>query len=187
MTVSSRFWLLGILALGLALRLAYFIELRHTPFFDHLILDLAAYDSWAQDIAFGDWSGTEVFYQDPLYPYFLAAVYRLFGHRLTAVYLIQIVLGLITCYLVYWIGRKVFSSVAGLVAAALAATYKPFIFYDVQVEKSFLAVLLICASCALLLRGAWFLAGLTLGLAILVRGNYLLLLPFILSGILLLE
>jgi Tfp pilus assembly protein PilF len=187
MTALSRFWLPGILALAFALRLAYLIELRHTPFFDQLILDLAAYDSWAQDIARGDWSGSEVFYQDPLYPYFLAILYWVLGHRLTFVYLIQIVLGVITCYLVYWIGRRVFSPVAGLLAAGIAATYKPWIFYDVQIEKSFLAVFLICASCALLLRGAWLLAGLALGLAVLVRGNYLLLLPFVLSGILFLS
>ncbi len=42
--------------------------------------DSRAYDEWARRIAAGDWIGREVFYQAPLYPYFLA---RHLQHRRT--------------------------------------------------------------------------------------------------------
>ena len=36
-------------------------------------------DDHPRRIAAGDWLGGEVFYQSPLYPYFLGALYTLFG------------------------------------------------------------------------------------------------------------
>jgi len=188
---SARRWLWGILLAALLLRLWYLLELKRTPFFDHLILDLASYDAWGLRTAGGDWLGSQVYYQDPLYPYLLGVLYRIFGHNLTVVYVLQAALGTSSCYLIYLIGRKLFSRPAGLIAAAMAALYKPFIFYDIQIEKSFLAVLLVSAACVSLLRAIesrapapWLVAGLVLALAVLVRGNYLLLFPLIALGIL---
>jgi Flp pilus assembly protein TadD/4-amino-4-deoxy-L-arabinose transferase-like glycosyltransferase len=191
----ARVWLWGILGAAVLLRLAYLLELRRTPFFDHLLLDLSSYDAWAQKLAGGEWLGTRVFYQDPLYPYFLGFLYSVVGHRLVVVYLLQLMLGTFTCYLVYCLGKSLFSSPVALLAAALAAFYKPFIFYDIQIEKSFLAVLLVTAACVMLVRAGaqgnagtiWVGAGVLLGLVILIRGNYLLLLPLILLGILFLN
>src|SRR5689334_10751104 len=54
-------------------RLTYVIELRDAPIARILIGDALAYDAWARAIAAGDWLGHEVFYQAPLYPYFLGA------------------------------------------------------------------------------------------------------------------
>src|SRR5205823_7792705 len=65
-----------------ALRVMYFVELRGTPLFAVLIGDGKQYDAWAQQIAGGQWIGTEVFYQTPLYPYFLAVIFKVAGHSL---------------------------------------------------------------------------------------------------------
>jgi Tfp pilus assembly protein PilF len=184
---------LGVILAGAALvRLIYLLDLRRTPFFDHLLLDLASYDAWGRRIAAGEWLGSRVFYQDPLYPYFLGFIYALFGHRLWIVYLLQLALGTLTVYLVYRLARGYFSVPVARIAAALAALYKPFIFYDIQIDKSFLAVLLVTAACLLLWRAgqwnsgpAWICAGIVLGLLVLIRGNYLLLFPMILLGMLL--
>jgi Flp pilus assembly protein TadD len=187
----SRGWLWGILGAGALLRLGYLAELRRTPFFEPLLLDLAAYDAWARRIAAGEWVGGGVFYQDPLYPYLLGAVYALAGRRLLVVYLLEIGVGVAACGLVYAIGRRLFGPRAALAAAALAALYKPFIFYDVQLDKSFLSVFLATAAALLLIRALeerrpwlWAAAGALLGLASLVRGNYLLLAPLLALGIL---
>src|SRR5437867_12470862 len=100
-----RSWFWTIMAFAFMLRIFYFVELRHSPFYANLILDLAAYDGWGQRIAKGDWLGTQVFYQDPLYSYFLGVIYFLFGHRLAVVYFTQIILGTLSCYLVYRVGK----------------------------------------------------------------------------------
>ena len=66
---------------ALALRLSHLATVRESPFFTRLWLDLAFFDEWAQRIAAGDWLGSTLFYQDPLYPYFLGTLYAILGHE----------------------------------------------------------------------------------------------------------
>ena len=54
-------------------------QLRAAPFFGLTMGDAQSYHSWGLEILAGDWAGSEIFYQAPLYPYFLGAVYALFG------------------------------------------------------------------------------------------------------------
>jgi tetratricopeptide (TPR) repeat protein len=171
---------------ALALRLLYLLDIRHNPFFYDPILDLYAYDSWAQQLAAGHWLGDHVFYQSPLYPYFLAVIYFLCGHKLLLVYLLQALLGSLDCLLIAAIGTRLFERRVGILAGFLAALYKPFLFYDGLLLKTFLEVLLLDLSLWLLLLtcakrrlGLALLAGLALGLGALGRDNYLALAPFL--------
>ena len=50
-----------------------------------LLGDAHGYDEWARRIAGGDWIGSEVFYQAPLYPYFLGVIYAIAGRDLLIV------------------------------------------------------------------------------------------------------
>ena len=61
--------------LALALRLVHVWQMRDTLFFSVLMGDSRGYDAWARQIAAGDWIGRDVFYQAPLYPYFLGVIY----------------------------------------------------------------------------------------------------------------
>ena len=62
--------------------------------------DARGYDQWAQRLAGGDWIGTDVFYQAPLYPYFLGVVYAIAGHDLLAVRIVQALVGSLSAVLV---------------------------------------------------------------------------------------
>src|SRR6185503_3157063 len=70
-----RWTVAGIFAIAFAVRLTHIWHIRSSPFFDTLLGDARGYDAWAQQIAGGDWIGQGVFYQAPLYPYFLGALY----------------------------------------------------------------------------------------------------------------
>src|SRR5882672_5967160 len=72
----------AIFALALAVRLVHVWQIRRAPFFTVLMGDARAYDAWAQRIAQGDWLGHDVFYQAPLYPYFLGTLYTIAGRDL---------------------------------------------------------------------------------------------------------
>jgi hypothetical protein len=75
--------------------------------------------------------GANRFYQDPLYPYFLAVVQRATGSSTTAVFLLQNVLGLASVLLVYRITRRVFDDPpVATAAAALAAAFGPAIYFE---------------------------------------------------------
>jgi tetratricopeptide (TPR) repeat protein len=134
----------AVLAVALLLRLAHWAAVRHAPFVAELAMDSQEYDRWAREIAAGDWLGHGVFFQAPLYPYLLALVYKLCGHRLDAVYLVQIAGAVAGCYALYRAGRRMAGERVGLAAAALAAVYGPFVFDDVQLLKESLAVSLVC-------------------------------------------
>src|SRR6266850_5243054 len=89
----------AIFALALAVRLVHIWQIRKAPFFTVLMGDARAYDEWAQRIAQGDWLGHEVFYQAPLYPYFLGTLYRIAGRDLFMVRVGQAVIGSVSCVL----------------------------------------------------------------------------------------
>lgn len=131
-----------VVALAAVLRVSYALASRHSPFFDHLDLDSRFYDLWAKRIASGDWVGDEVFFMGPLYPYFLALIYKVAGHSLLTVKIVQSLLGGLTAGIVYLLGRECFGVIAGLIAGFLAAMYVPFLFYDNSILFPVLATLL---------------------------------------------
>jgi tetratricopeptide (TPR) repeat protein len=184
---TRRAALFVVLALALVLRLAHWWAVRGQPFFAWPVMDSQEYDRWAREIAGGDWLGSQVFFQAPLYPYLLAVLYALAGRSLDAVYLAQIAVAVAGCWALYRAGREMAGDRVGIAAAALAAVYGPFLFYDVQILKESLAV----AAAAFLLwalatarerRGAgrWLGAGALLGVLALLRENALLVAPFLL-------
>jgi tetratricopeptide (TPR) repeat protein len=177
----KRRLLLLLLTAALLVRLAHWWAIRDEPFFAWLAMDSQEYDRWAQGIAAGDWLGSQVFFQAPLYPYLLAVVYKVFGHSLDSVYLAQIGLAVAGCWALYRAGREMGEQRVGLAAAGLAAFYGPFVFHDVHLLKESLAVSVTCFLLwALATRRQWLVAGLLLGVLALLRENALLLLPFLL-------
>ena len=135
---------LAIFAGALLLRVGHVWQIRSAPFFTLLMGDSRAYDEWAQRLAAGDWIGREVFYQAPLYPYFLGVVYRLLGRDLFVIRIIQSAIGSMSCVLLYLAGRRFFSERVGVLAGAALALWAPAIFFDALVQKSVLDVFFVC-------------------------------------------
>jgi len=185
--VNFRRALLAIFVVALALRLLHDWQIRRAPFFSVLVGDAKGYDDWALRIAAGDWIGTDVFYQAPLYPYFLGVIYALFGHSLMAVRVVQALLGSASCVFLALAGRKFFSAGVAIVAGAALAVYAPAIFFDGLIQKSVLDVFFICAALALLgslekrahHTFAWLWLGVALGALSLTRENALVLIVVI--------
>lgn len=131
-------------AIAFVLRLVSILQLQPAPFSSVLLGDAASYDKWAQSIAAGNWLGVGVFYQAPLYPYFLGALYSLFGRDLGLVRICQAFLGGISCALITVASARFFGRRAGIAAGLLLACYAPAIFFDGLLQKSVLDLLLLC-------------------------------------------
>ena len=112
--------MLAVGLLALVLRLVYIWQISHAPFFDLRLGDAEAYHQWALRIANGDWIGEGVFYQAPLYPYFLAIVYKVFGDGPTMVRFIQAVVGAGSCVLLAAAGMALFGKYGAIAGALLA-------------------------------------------------------------------
>ena len=170
---------------ALAIRLVHVWQLSGAPVFVHLMGDSRGYDEWAQRVAAGDWLGSGVFYQAPLYPYVVGTLYALFGHDPLFVRLVQAVLGSVSCALVAAAGMKWFGRRPGIVSGLLLAAYAPAIFFDALIQKSVLDGLLVAALLlALPVRrssgvGRPAIGGVLLGLLVLSRENAIALLPVV--------
>jgi 4-amino-4-deoxy-L-arabinose transferase-like glycosyltransferase len=174
----------ALLALALAARLAMLFTLEGKPLFGEPILDSAAYDRWAQEIAGGNFWGDRAFYQDPLYPYGLGLFYKVVGRHLLAVKVLQALLGVAGLWCLFEGARRLAGTPVALATLALGAVYRTTAFYDVVLLKEFLGPLAIEAAflfaglAATSRRGWWWgLAGAALGLGALVRGNLLVVAP----------
>jgi tetratricopeptide (TPR) repeat protein len=147
---------LAIFVTALLVRLLHIWQLRSSPFFDVLMGDARAYDDWAQRLAGGDWLGSEVFYQAPLYPYFLGAIYAVFGRDLAIVRVCQAIVGSAACMLVALTAWRLFSKQAAIVAGVGLAVYAPAVFFDGLIQKSVLDVFFLSLS-------IWLLSGIVAG------------------------
>src|SRR5947209_8539402 len=87
----------AVFAAALLVRGLYLRQIWDAPFFRLRLGDAQAYHVWAQRIAGGDWLGAGVFYQAPLYPYFLGLIYRMFGEDPATIRIVQIMLGSAAC------------------------------------------------------------------------------------------
>lgn len=176
----------AVVGLALIVRLVHIWQIRRSPFFDVLLGDAKGYDAWARRLAAGDWIGTDVFYQAPLYPYLLGVLYRVAGPSVLMVRVVQAVLGAGACGLLALSTRRLFGAATGVVAGAALALYAPAIFFDGLLQKSALDTF--CLTGALwmasgltaddafdgrTLRRRWFGLGLALGALSLTRENAL--------------
>ncbi len=184
--------LVGATVLALVVRFVYLAQIHGSPLLSILMGDSRQYDEWAWRIARGQWLGTEVFYQAPLYPYFLAVVYRIAGHEPAIVRAVQAVMGALSCALLGLAGRRFFDERTGITAALLLAWYPPAIFFDGLIQKSSLDILLIAAILSLVAvfqderRWSWLAAlGVATAALVLNRENARVVAPVVIAWLLL--
>jgi tetratricopeptide (TPR) repeat protein len=172
-----------VFVVALSLRLLHLWQLRATPYFDTLLGDARAYDQWARRLAAGDWIGTDVFYQAPLYPYVLGVIYAVTGPDPGAARLVQAVLGAASAAMLVVAAGRLVSPRAGLVAGLMLAVYAPAIFLDGLLQKSTLDVFFVSTALAVIAMliarphggRTWLPLGLVAGALALTRENALVL------------
>lgn len=144
-----------VLLCALALRLLVLYQFREAnPLFDHPVIDAWHYDNLAREfLRLGRWPEPGAFFQPPAYPFFLAAIYGLFGESATWARLIQAVLGSLSCVLVYALGCQLHCRRTGLIAGLITASYGPLIFFDLDLLAPVLIVFTSTLGMWLLLAG----------------------------------
>ena len=168
---------------ALAVRLAHVWQMTATPFATVLLGDAKGYDQWARRLAAGDWIGADVFYQAPLYPYVLGAIYATLGADPVIARVVQALVGAGSSVLLAAAAARLFGRRAGLAAGLMLALYAPAIFLDGLLQKSVLDVFfvaLIVHALARVLGGEtarrwWALVGVATGALALTRENALIL------------
>ncbi len=188
-SVSANAWRWGLAVVAivaLLLRLLFIFQWLKTPLSQVPVVDAKMYNSWALAIASGHLLRERAFYQSPFYPYLLALIYKIFGHRQVLVFILQAFAGTATCLVIAKTAKTVFGALPGLVAGGIAAVYAPFIFQTGVLQKETWGILGFSLfvyfairaerSCR---RSDFLLCGLMLGWTALSRGNVLLLGPLL--------
>ena len=98
---------IAIFIIAIIVRILFIQQITHSPL-TYFSIDDEYYNVWALEISKGNIIGKEIFYGLPFYPYLLGLIYFLFGHSILIARIFQIVLGSVSCVLLYFIGKKVF-------------------------------------------------------------------------------
>lgn len=162
----------------------FFWSAVHGAFwFKFPLVDSVNYHRWALEIQQGLLLGKDVLLHSPLYAFFLAGLYQLFGSQPATAAAIQLfLLAPLAGVLIYWLGRRLFSPGAGLAAGLLQAVYAPLFFFESTLLTTQLIhminLLVLLAAYWALGRSkawAWVVPGALIGLSVLARPNAVLL------------
>jgi hypothetical protein len=178
----TRWWVVGILGLAAALRLACVALVPNAQYSDSVWYDAAA-ANLASIGMYGQDAPSAWF--PPGYPFLLASIYKMVGHSELAGKLANVAVGVAFVGFTYLLGRLVAGEVVGLVSAALVAIWPNLIFSTGILDSDILAA---CGFVAVMWFGmrpgtgpgpAWVrpvLLGLLIGWMVLVRPVSLILL-----------
>ncbi len=175
--------------LALSIRWSHIILLAESdPAFAHSFMDARWHVEWARALVMGVWNH-EPFFRAPLYPFFLGALFKVFGMGLLAPRLAQGVLGALTCVLIWALGKKLAGPKVGKLAGIIAALYGPMVYFDAEFLIPVLFLPLTVGSLLLLIGamkssteekpvwGRLTAAGFIAGLAAIARPNMLIMVP----------
>jgi len=169
-----------IFGLAILVRVIYLIQARQNdPLFFAPQMDGLYHHQWALAILNGREFIADAYFRAPLYPFFLALLYKLFSVNLFLVRLAQAVLGSLTCVLLYQLGSRIFDRQSGLYAGLLVAVYPLFVYFDCELLIPVLLVFLVLGGFIFLYLAQskpvfGLFAGFCFGLAAIARPNVLL-------------
>ncbi len=187
-------YLILVMLFALVFRLAYFIEMKDDPEFLHANVDALYHDYWAWGMVTGQWQPAHdlenprieenPYFRPPCYPYFLSVIYRIFGHDQLAPRVIQMLLGVLSCGILFLVAGKIFGNRIAFIAGLLMAFYWAFVFYEKELREVALLVFFLPLLILWMIKlyekpkiARFVFCGLLLGIVIITRPNFLLFLP----------
>jgi 4-amino-4-deoxy-L-arabinose transferase-like glycosyltransferase len=175
---------IGIFVIAIGIRAVYLESIKHNPFFDDPIMDEKYHDEWGEEIANGNLFGRAPFYRAPAYPYFLGLTYAIFGHGYYVSRVIGIIVGALSCVIIFLLGSMLFSRKIGILAALLSCVYGMFLYFDSMLLTTYLEI--VFCLLAFFYTVKWFktdskahliVAGIFWGLTSITRPNFLVIVP----------
>ena len=149
---TDRWLLAAILVAAFLIRIAYLVDIADSIYISHPVLDSAWYHAKAIDVLAGDHLASSASFRVPLYVYFLAGCYAVFGESFAAPLIIQAIVGALTCGLIFLMGRRLFGTLAGALAGFGFAFYGMAIYSDGEILPTTLFMFF-------MLLAVWFLIG----------------------------
>ncbi|MHC5060422.1 MAG: tetratricopeptide repeat protein [Planctomycetota bacterium] len=184
---KGRFWpVLAVFLLAVLVRGLYLYDSSDNPTFSAPVVDAMTYDQMARQIVADQTFKSKFFWQPIFYPVFLSGVYMLSNSSILCVRILQVLLGSVTCVLVYRLGDRTFGKNGGILAGIICAVYMPLVFFEGELLATGWAAFWAIAAILALLRAKenptlinCLAFGLVCALTIVTRPAFL---PFIATG-----
>lgn len=132
--------------------------------------------------------------REPVYPFLLAGIYKVFGHSYRAVYVVQIFIFYLTCVLVYLLAKEIFNEKIAKYSAVFTALCPTLANYPSYILSEIVFTFLLCLSVLILTKAIkgqktlwFFVAGIVLGVTVLCKAAMILFFFAIFLGVLLLK
>lgn len=147
--------LAAIVVAAAVVRVVFLAQLGRSELGNVLSLDSRFYHELAAALASGGALPGGAFTFNPLYPFFLAGVFRIFGVGLLAPRVVQLVLGVLTIVLVYAAGARMVvgprrgkpsGEATASIAAVMALLYAQFVLHEGMLLGTSIEVFLLAAS-----------------------------------------
>lgn len=137
----------------------------------HLRADMALWKKWV---------GPGRFFQEPLYPYLIALIYKIFGPDVRFAFIWQFLVGIGLIVCVHAVTRRVFGDFAALIAGVMAVAYAPLLMMEMLLLRDSLVALVSVLMAALgtwAMRrrkdaGRWLVFGIVCGIAQLLKSHF---------------
>lgn len=189
---TAPFWdkypylfLSGILVLALILRFTALSDMQKSIYSGFLLWDERIYHDWAIKIADGSFQSSSVYEFAPLPAYIMALIYKLLSPDILYIRILNIIYNVLTCWLVYLLGKEMANRMIGLLACAIACLSKEFIFFSIVPLKTSLSIFLFALTIYLFVSIInkysiikTLLLGVAIGLLLNVRPNVIIIIPF---------
>ena len=180
----KKFWakdiyfILFIFFFSLLFRVIYIFTIDHLPLFDNPTMDAGFHDTWAKQLASGDFVGYGPYIRAPLYPHLLGLLYWIFGANYYIIRFFFAILGSISVVLIFKLTKYLFCKQSAILASFIAALSLTFIYYDAELLITSTA-LFINLLCVLFFtktfksptKKNYFLCGLLFGIGAIIRTN----------------
>ncbi len=185
MKINWKSPVIPVLILALLVKLIYlFAGMSDSGSIATLSIDEQYHFTWASAIANGDFLTNAPYFRAPLYPFVLAVLLKISGGAVVIARLFQLLLGLITIFLTYNIGRRLFNSAVGVISGLLLILYPIVTFFEGELLLDSIFALLALTSLYFFLddierKSNLPLSGLFFGLAAVARPTILIFAPIV--------
>jgi hypothetical protein len=191
---DERLFLAVVFLAALGLRLLYVNRIMGDPNYLDTGADGRIYDTLAWSVASGSGVPATFTARYPLlllgYVWFLAAVYKVFGHSYFAAVAVQSILGAAACVLIYSVAKRVFDEAIGRAAATFTAVSFALIFAAAALGHQAIDVFLTALIIRMLLGAIgvqamwrWAAIGVVMGVTIAVRETAVFFAAFVVAWI----
>lgn len=93
-------------------------------------------DETEAKVKWGEWYGGKTYHQEPLYPLFIGAAKAVSNHGRELVYVLQMLLSVLSVWMIIWLGRHYFHATAGILGGLVFTFYAPALIFDASLLRT---------------------------------------------------